>query len=187
MHTQSTSGPQEFASGYASSMRQFAESFFEELAHVCPDENVLWRSEACAALWAATQAVFGSSVLSPGERNDLLREITRNLVPFWQRHCSNRPDASQTPSYRPGVYGYVFAPGNLAAAADSIVAELMRSTGAPRGQTSITERTLSAALAQRMLADLRSIDQYKNGRVRSRRPPRFSTGRATAPANLESC
>jgi hypothetical protein len=187
MHMQNTSDPQEFASGYASSMRQFAESFFEDFAPVCPDETIQWRREACAALWAATQAVFGSSVLSPGERNDLLREITRNLVPFWQRHCSNRPDASQAPSYRPGVYGYVFAPGNLAAAADSIVAELMRSTGVPQGQASIIGRKLSTALAQKMLADLRSIDNYKKGRARPRRSPRFSAIQAAVPANLESC
>jgi hypothetical protein len=174
MLTRNTPG-NEFAGAFASSMREFAEIFFQQLAPACRSDGVNWRAEACAALWAATQAVFDSSVLSPGERKDLTREITRNLVPFWQRQCATRSDVS--PAYRPGDYNHASAPGNLVGAADSIVAELMRSCGVPLTERSVMERTLSGALAQRMLADLRRIDEYKKRRER-RRPARFSVVRA---------
>ena len=151
-------------------MREFAEVFFLEVAQASPPDDFNWRAEVCAALWAATQAAFDSSVLAPNERKELVRAITRKLVPFWQRHCATR-DSRPAPT-RPGDYG-LFAPGNLVGAAECIVAELMRSTGIPQDHVHITSKALTAALARRMFADLRLIDEYRKGRER-RRPPRYS-------------
>jgi hypothetical protein len=174
--TRNTPGPEEFAARFAASMREFATGFFEQVASAGPPENVNWRAEACAALWAATQAVFDSSVLSPYERRELIREITRNLVPFWQQQCASGGDMSQVLAHR-SAYGPAFAPGNLVGAADSIVLELMRSTGMSQTQPSTAGRTLASSLAERMLADLRRIDDYKKQRER-RRPARYSMARA---------
>ncbi len=175
MLTRNAPGPDEFATDFARSMREFAEVFFQQMAPACAPDNLTWRAEVCAALWAATQAVFDSSVLAPSERKDLVRAITRNLVPFWQRQCSMGETRAQ-PS-RPGDYGHAFAPGNLVGAAESIVAELMRSAGIPPDHASVSGQPLAAALAHRMFADLRRIDEYKKGRER-RRPVRLSVARA---------
>ena len=77
MLTRNAPGPDEFAIDFARSMREFAEVFFLQMAPACPPDNLTWRAEVCAALWAATQAVFDSSVLAPSERKDLVRAITR--------------------------------------------------------------------------------------------------------------
>jgi hypothetical protein len=156
--------PEEFTHDFATSIQEFTDQFGRQLAAARNegDANENLRPEACAAIWAATQLVYSSSVLAPHERKELLRLLTRAMVPFWQKHCAGAqavagaqaqiPAEPATPSSRPGSFF---------GAANQIVGELMLRLGIEHSSSSVFGRVLATALANRMFADLRWINEYK--------------------------
>jgi hypothetical protein len=169
---------EEFTSAFAASAQEFAERFFRQMTAGSCEANDHWRGEACAALWVAVQAVFDVSVLSPYERAELLRAITKKMLPFWQKHCARRGDISRMLARHPVQYGQRCSPGNLIRTADSIVAELLGGSGLSREATVPAQRVLSEDLVHHMFDDLHRIEDFKRRSERYR--PGHSTTRALA-------
>lgn len=162
MERDSIAGANEFASAFAASTQEFSEQLLRRFG-TAGDTRALashWRTEACAAVWMATRATLDSSALAPIEREELLRILTRTLVPFWQRHCATgeRPGGREQ-LFSP--YRALSRPGNLKLSARLIVAEFLRSAAAGDEPTEQKVDRLADLLAKRMAEDLRRLDEYK--------------------------
>lgn len=163
--TMNTNAPssEEFIQAFAVSIQQFTEQFSRQLAAAGNDgaasENL--RPEACAAIWASTQLVYSSSVLAPHERREQLRLLTRAMLPFWQKSCAGAQAVADMQSPLPEEPTAPHRPGSFFGAANQIVGELMVRLGIEHGSSSVFVRVLATALANRMFADLRLINEYK--------------------------
>lgn len=157
------------ASTFAAASQEFAECFFAQVASAHADEVSIqehWRTEACAAVWAAISATLDATNFSDEERAVLVPLVMQYMVPFWLKHCGCESDVSQMLTDRASRYLRNRQQGNLMKTAASIVSDLMEAAGTSRESRPKTGRLLTTTLAHRMLSDLQRLDDIAAQRAR---------------------
>jgi hypothetical protein len=179
MWQQDTNTAQQVAKGFADSGSRFAAAFIAQLEATNADGVSLqehWRTEACAAVWAAISATFHASHYSKEEQAVLLPIVMQHLGPFWGKHCGHEPDMIRQLTDRAEHYLRSGEPGDVAQSAANIVSALLAAVGTANTSRPITGRVLASSLSHRMLADLRRLDAM-NG-------PKTSVGLTSGPNKI---
>jgi hypothetical protein len=186
MWQQDMNTTQQVALGFAASESRFATAFIARVAAsnangVSLQQN--WRTETCAALWAAVLTTFETSHYSKDEQEVLLPMVLQHMAPFWARHCGAEPGVIQQLIGRAEHYQRSGEPGDVVQRAISIVNALLEATVTADISKSVTAQVLTTLLSQRMLADLARLDAL-NGRNSStgltKEPALIRLGRAVA-------
>jgi hypothetical protein len=162
---QAQSSFEDFARDYADSTQEFAECFISQLASsrtIDESASGALRSEGCAAVWVAMQAVLNSAPLTAKEREELLPVLARHMTPFWRRHCVDDRHVEELMAYRPAGNHDAAGAQDLIAAAAGIVGELLKNTGVPKETQPFAAHVLETGLAHRMLTDLRRFDTFRH-------------------------
>ncbi len=155
---------EDFAETYSAASREFADCLIDQLTDsrmIEPSATGALRSEVCAAVWVAMQAVLDSAPLTDAERGELRLVLARHMTPFWRKHCVDDQHVAELMAYRPADSGHATSEADIHASAARIVGELLANTRVSRDAESLTVEGLETELANRMFVDLRRLDEFR--------------------------
>ena len=119
------------------------------------------RREICTAVWAAIQASFEASKLSPVERDGVLPLLQKMLIPYWQEHCAGAARMADWLADHASNYLDGSERNSQVATAGAIVTRLLNTIGTAERLKAPLARALIPMFAHRMLGDVEHISDIK--------------------------
>jgi hypothetical protein len=119
------------------------------------------RREICTAIWAAVQAAFEASTLSPLEREEILPLLQEVLIPYWQQHCAGEPQMSAWLERHSTRYLQGRNRKSQVATATVIVERLLDTMGTAAQLRPGLVHTLVPLFAHRMIGDTEYLGDIK--------------------------
>jgi hypothetical protein len=155
----------QLARDYGVSLNGFVEEVVALLARVeggqasglAPTRN----REVCAAVAAAMTAALDASTLTVEERAKLDPLLDEVLLPFWNSHCANDPDAVEYINSRVPYYLARREKTSQVRTAVGIVSALIEALAVPKEHQDRLSRTLSPSFAHRLVSDLYRLNDVR--------------------------